>query len=377
MLNPVDQPRPTMLTRLSRQLIQPSPWWVWLIFFISSTAIFAWYRIQKPYPLFDTYPLYFGAKAWLTTGNAYHLNIAVDPNTFGYYASDGTFVAPFVGIMHDAGNGYPFPANWLFIPFSLLSPRTHSLIWSISLFAGCLLALRWAKLPPWIMLSFPVLDGLRMEQFTILIVLIQIIALGAWNLPIERRSRGLLLGFASALMLLKPTHGLVTGLVILGYLLYQQQWRVILISYGLIWLVPTIFDLNWPLEWFQSIVAYASAFNRFTPWWMLGFAIFFWRQREYISSFVVAQLGIVPYTWFYATSSLSLGWVGSPLCLILSLLSWCILPIQVLLEDFMPMLDAQLMAATLLMIVPMLILKRYSHKNSAEAPTSTPFLRTL
>jgi len=41
------------------------------------------------------------------------------------------------------------------------------------------------------------------------------------------------------------------------------------------------------------------------------------------------------------------------------------------------MLDAQLMAATLLMIVPMLILKRYSHKNRAEAPTSTPFLRAL
>ncbi len=373
MLDSADQPRPTRLSMLVRRLTQPSPWWLWLIFFIGATSLFAWYRLEKSYPLFDTYPLYFGAKAWLANGNAYNLDPAVDPTTFGYYTKQGVFETPFAGGMHQAGNGYPLPANWLFIPLSFLTPRMHSIIWVIGLFASCLVALRWAKLPPWIMLSFPVLDGLRMEQFTIFIVLMQIIALGAWNLPQTHRRRALILAFASALMLLKPSHGLVTGLAILGYLLYQRQWWPLLISYGLIWGLPTIVDWNWPLEWLQALQVYNQSFEeRFTPWWLLLFVFIFWRQRDYLACLTVSQLALVPYTWIYSNSSLLLSWAASPWCLGLSLLTWCITPIQVLLIDRMSVLDSQLFVCICLIIVPMIVLSRYRQTNGVERIPSTP-----
>jgi len=51
------------------------------------------------------------------------------------------------------------------------------MLWVALLMAGMLLALRLSRLPLWWGFSMPILDGIRIEQYTILIVIFQIVAL--------------------------------------------------------------------------------------------------------------------------------------------------------------------------------------------------------
>ena len=117
-----------------------------------------------PTDVFDLYPVYYGAKAWLLTGNAYATQAIVP-----------IYHEPWD--LYRTGNMYPLPAVLLGLPLSFLPPTTAAMLWVALLMAGMLLALRLSRLPLWWGFSMPILDGIRIEQYTILIVIFQIVAL--------------------------------------------------------------------------------------------------------------------------------------------------------------------------------------------------------
>ena len=53
-------------------------WWFPAAFALIVGGAALW-RLAQPYPIYDVYPIYFGAQAWMETGNAYDLDVAVDP----------------------------------------------------------------------------------------------------------------------------------------------------------------------------------------------------------------------------------------------------------------------------------------------------------
>lgn len=82
--------------------------WRWLIL----------WRTTRSYPtgVFDFYPLYYGAKAWLASGDAYTLSSVVPPSHYGYQ-------------LYQIGNIYPLPAIFLALPFTFLPPTMAGIAW--------------------------------------------------------------------------------------------------------------------------------------------------------------------------------------------------------------------------------------------------------
>ena len=248
------------------------------------------WRATQSYPtqLFDFYPLYYGAKAWLHGGNAYVLDAVAPARDHGYS-------------LFEVGNTYPLPAVLLVLPLSLLPAKLAAIVWLGALTAGLLLALRLAGLPSWLLLTLPVLDGLRLEQYTILVLALQLVALWAY-----RTGRHWWLAWCCALILTKPNQGLV---FVLAMLLLARHWRQQLVAGTLLWGGTLLLDPNWLSEWWPSLARYQALTDQPVFWWLALFAIPLLLVRDYIGGAIVLQFVLLPFPILstYAASAVPLS----------------------------------------------------------------------
>jgi hypothetical protein len=235
----------------------------------------AW-RARQSYAtgVFDFYPLYYGAKAWLLNGNAYNLRPVVP-------------AADQASSLFRIGNAYPLPAVLLALPFSFLSPTIAGMLWIGLLTAGLLLALRLADLSPWWAFSLPVLDGIRLEQYTILVVVMQIVAVWAW-----RTRRPWVLALCCALILTKPNQGLFFVAIIV---LLARNWRHMLVVQAIFWGGALLLDPNWIGEWLPTLEQYRSVSQWPILWGLALAAIPLLLLRDWLGAAIALQFLILPY----------------------------------------------------------------------------------
>lgn len=256
-----------------------------LIMCVALAAIWRAFQVY-PLPLFDLYPLYYGGQAWLRFGNAYDFAPVVPASHHPY-------------TVYTIGNGYPFPAVLLTLPLSLFPPTIAAMIWVGLLTAGLLLALRLHGNSWWLLLYLPLIEGLRLEQYTVLIVILQIVALWAW-----RTNRPWTLAICCALILTKPTQG---ALLVATLLLLARPWRQFAIAMLVIWGGSLLLDPAWPGQWLHATRTYAATTQWPILWWMaLCAAPLLW-VRDWVSSAVVLQLALAPFPGVYAASALPIG----------------------------------------------------------------------
>src|SRR5437764_11089952 len=139
--------------------------------------------------------------------------------------------------MYRAGSPYPMPSVLLGLPFARLSPHATAIavaVLLVVLFCG---ALRLTGLPQWYLCSPPVLSGLTGENYTMFVLVAQIVALWAY-----RERRWWTLAFCGAFILTKPNQGLFFVLVLL--LLSRQWWRSAL-AFVALWGTTLLLDPRW------------------------------------------------------------------------------------------------------------------------------------
>ena len=249
------------------------------------------WRATRSYPtqLLDLYPLYYGAKAWLHGGNAYVLD-AVAP------AADRAH------LLYQVGNVYPLPAVLLVLPLSFLSPTVAATIWVGCLTGGLLLALRLTGLPTWLALYVPLLACLRLEQYTVFVIILQIVALWAY-----REHRLWLLAFCCALILTKPNHGLIFVLVML---LLARHWRQQLVAGAAVWGGSMLLDPHWLQWWISTVLRHQEVTHQPVFWQLALLAIPLLLIRDYISGALVLQFLLEPFPGMYVASAVPLGVLG-------------------------------------------------------------------
>lgn len=252
-----------------------STWGFLLFVALCVVAVLAW-RTTANYPtaIFDMYPVYYGAKAWLQTGNAYNLG-AVAP------AADHIFS------LFQVGNTYPLVANLLFLPLSLLPPTLAAMVWMGLLTAGVLFALRLSGLPLWWGFAMPIVDGIRLEQYTVLIIIGQIIALWAW-----RERRPWLLALCCALILTKPNQGLF---FVIALALLARNWRQQIVINALFWGGSFLLDPNWLFEWLPTLDRYRAITHQPILWAFALFAIPLLLIRDWPAAATILQFLVLPF----------------------------------------------------------------------------------
>src|SRR5438552_14892528 len=106
------------------------------------------FQATQEYPtgIFDLYPLYYGARAWLTTGSAYNLK-AVAP------AADAGLP------LLELGNAYPFPAVLLVVPLCFFPPAVAGVLWSGLVALALVLTAALTKRAWWLLLYLPLVEA--------------------------------------------------------------------------------------------------------------------------------------------------------------------------------------------------------------------------
>ncbi len=246
-----------------------------LLVIICTVLVMAW-RATVTYPtdVFDFYPLYFGAKAWLQTGNAYSTQQIVP-----------AYHQPWD--LYRTGNMYPLPAVLLTLPFSFLPPTLAAMIWMGLLTAGILLALRLSGLSLWWACSLPIVDGIRIEQYTILVIIGQILAL--WAL---RTRRPWLLAACCALILTKPNQGLF---FVIAITLLSRNWLQQAVVVGILWGSSLLLDPNWLFEWLPTLSHYRQVTHQPIVWAFALFAIPFLLMRDWLGAANFLQFLTLPF----------------------------------------------------------------------------------
>ncbi len=259
--------------------------WPFLLFVFVCTAAAMLWRATVSYPtgIFDLYPLYFGAKAWLQTGNAYAL----------------TQVVPTDHLQWDllkVGNAYPLPAVLLIMPLSFFSPTTAATIWVGLLVAGFLLALRLCGLSLWWAGALPIIDGIRIEQYSILIIIGQILALWSW-----RTRRPWLLAVCSTALLTKPNQSLF---FVIAMVYLARNWRQQVAVTTIVWGGSLLLDPNWVVEWLPTLDQYRTITHQPIIWALALFAIPFLLMRDWLTAANLLQYLTLP---FPVNSSYAVG----------------------------------------------------------------------
>lgn len=255
-------------------------------------------------PLFDVYPLYYGALAWINVGNAYDLG-AVVPQS---HTTSHLF---------QVGNGYPLPAVLLILPLTVFPPQLAATLWVGGLVAGLLLVLRLLRAPFWLLLYMPLIEAVRIEQYTALIVILQLAAL--WALQTRRYK---VLAVLCALILTKPTQ----GVVFVGAMLFlARNWKQQALAVAAIWGGSFLLDPDWLSGWFsavatyshgasqlQSVATYTSIKEQPIVWLLLLLLIPLLLIRDVLSIALVAQLILSPFAGLYAAAALPLSVLYDP-----------------------------------------------------------------
>lgn len=206
---------------------------------IVAVILLAWAHAAHPPPsrVGDFYPLYHGARALLTSGDAYHL----DPGI-------GDF-----GAISRAGNAYPLPAVLaLGLPLSWAPPALAGTLWVAVLGLAWVAAIRWARESWAWLLWWPMWEALRIGQPTAAVAVAAIAAVGA----LRRDNRAVFL-MALVVLSTKPqqTALLVVGLVWWG----RHWWRWIAGTAVATAIVSLAAQPDWPTRWWGQLDAYRAA----------------------------------------------------------------------------------------------------------------------
>jgi hypothetical protein len=283
--------------------------------------------VTYPTGVFDLYPLYYGAKAWLHSGNAYDILPVAPPEH-----------APFG--LYQTGNIYPLPAVLLTLPLSFLSPQLAGTLWIGLLTAGLLIGLRLNRFPLYFLAYLPLVEGLRIEQVTAALLVLQLLALWAW-----REERWWLLATCLALIVAKPNQGLIFALALT---ILSRNWRRQAIVVAIIWGGSLLLDPNWFVEWLPALENHRLVQHQSIPWLLALFAIPLLLVRDYIGGAIMLQFLILPYPGIYASSAVPLSMLATrqSIWLIAAAIWWPIAAIFI----------GQLWATALTLLLPMVAL---------------------
>ncbi len=347
-------------------LTQRASRWLWVLFFGVCVAGAGVWRSQQRYPIYDSYPLYFGARAWLDTGSAYNLDVAVDPKALYQVtnAETGAVSYPFATQMHPYGNAYPLLAVLLMVPLATLPVRLASLLWLLLLVALLLGALRWAAASWWLIGFYPLLMALRLEQFSALIVAAQIVGLVAYQRRQQLAAAPWIIGVACALMLTKPTQGLLLAVALLVLL---RDWRALLLTLVLVLGLPTLLDWNWIGEWLVASRHYREVSQQLIPWWLLLFALPFALRRDWLPTLLIAQIALFPYPWIYTAAPLILCMLHDRRSWVVVLSSWAWMLVAVLFLGPLPRAAAEVIGICITIVLPLYWLRLYQPRSTASA----------
>ena len=252
-----------------------------------ATAAAAGLRTIQEYPtrLFDLYPLYYGGRAWLETGNAYLLDSVVPVSDRGFQ-------------LFEIGNVYPLPAVFVTLPLTALPAQLAGTVWIALLVAGLICALRLYGGSYWLLLYLPVIEAIRIEQYTAFVLIAQIVAL--WAL---RERRLWILAACCALILTKPNHGL--AFVIAAALLSGSGARIGALAF-LPWLASLAVDRSWPGQWLAALGRHQAALQQPILWPVALLGLPLLLAGDVIGAAVILQFIALPFPGVYAASSLLL-----------------------------------------------------------------------
>jgi hypothetical protein len=251
-------------------------------------------QATQDYPtgLFDLYPLYYGAKAWLVTGSAYDLRAVAPPPP------------PGVTSLLDLGNAYPFPAIFFVLPLTALTPALAGIVWTGLLALSLVGAIRLVSGAWWLLLYLPLVEAVRIEQFTALIVAMQVAAL--WCLRHDRRWW---LGLLECLIMTKPNHG---ALFVVVLLLLGHNWKQFMVWSAVVWGGSLLASPAWPMEWLPIALNNVDAVPRPVYWQFAVLLVPLVIVRDWISISLVAPVLLGQFRDVYVAAALPLGVVDMP-----------------------------------------------------------------
>lgn len=266
-------------------------------------AAMAWRAWQRyPTGVFDFYPLYYGGVAWLHTGNAYDLSAVIPPGARDFQ-------------LYQIGNVYPFPAVLATLPFSLLPAQLAGTLWVGLLTAGLLVTLRLNGWPAWYLLYLPLLEGLRIEQYTVFVLVCQLLAVWAY-----RQRRPWLLAVCCALILTKPNQGFI---FVLALALLARNWRQLLVACGALWGGALLLYPRWVADWVPMLANSHNTMHQPFYWQIALLALPLLALGDVIGGALVLQFLLLPFPGSYAASALPMIAIEDRRSLWLMPLSFC------------------------------------------------------
>jgi hypothetical protein len=238
--------------------------------------------------IMDMWPVYYGAKAWSATGDAYWN----DPAIAG-------------GTLSEIGNAYPLPAALLGLPLSWLPTGAAGVVWVLALGLAWVAAVEWSGESRLWYLWFPMWDALRIQQPSALVTVGVIVAMGAL-----RRDRGWMLALGLALMALKPQQTALL-LVVLAWQ-GRAWWRQLLVVGGTVLTVSVLAQPNWVAQWLDKVSLRSQILTDevWLAWALvpLGIILLLRGWRPSGLAVLSTAAGPWPLTGSYVASAWPVGW---------------------------------------------------------------------
>lgn len=312
-------------------------WLLLLLICLGSAAAVAWhFSHTNVTPLMDLTPLYYGAQAWLHSGNAYDLSLTTPPEIRNLFVIV-------------AGSGYPFPAILLVLPLSLLPVNVAAALWLAGFVAAVIVALWLNRAPPWLILYFPLIEAFVLHQYMLLLFVVSLVALWAY-----KQERPWLLALCCALMLTKPTFSAVPALALA---VLARNWRQQAAMMALVWGGATLLDPGWPLEYLASLRTYIAmaAQGPDVLWPVILLVPLLFALGDPLSAAVVTQVALTPFTSIYNTALLPLSHVSDRRSLLITLCALIYSPLSIIADR--PIAVA---VSFVLPVVALSLLRRFS-----------------
>ena len=310
----------------------------------SMFAVVVWRALQDyPTRLFDLYPLYYGGLAWIHTGSAYALDAVVPATDQGFQ-------------ILRVGNTYPLPAVLVTLPLTLLQPQVAGTVWVALLVGGLIGALRLHRGSFWFLLYLPILEAVRIEQYTAFVVIMQIVAL--WAL---KERRWWILAACCALILTKPNHGLM---FVLAMAVLSGKWRSIALATAALWGASFAMDPSWLPEWVAALVRHDALLPQPFLWPIAFLAVPLLLVRDLVGAAVILQFVILPFPGIYAASALPLSLLRDPRVRWLTAASF--------LWPFPAILIGTPWATALTLVIPLVALVLYVRRGGSPRAFSWP-----
>jgi hypothetical protein len=240
------------------------------------------YRVAHPVDsgVRDLFSVYWGARAWMHHGDAYHLLPVVpsltDPVTYTYVKA--------------GGNVYPMTAVLLFVPLAVMPPLVASVAYIAACVTGLVVALRVLRAEAMALAYLPLVLALHLEQVTALMVVVSLLAVAAVR---EQRA---LLGSAciAVLLLVKPSETLLIAAVLAWD--HRQHWRSLATIGGAWTAVSFVAQPDWLRLWIEVALDRNDNMDMTAHWlwWLLPVAALLWKRGDRLGAAAIAQTALLP-----------------------------------------------------------------------------------